>query len=127
MVKLLNKVVQLTVSPPLVSYSPTLIILCIMEYVYVFASVGSRRALLIVFPVITKAAASVRPRKEAILTQSPVRALMFSFSVWGPGSWSTQGDRNLLNLFFYYSSAALFGLCGAIAARENFLLAETVA
>jgi len=57
-------------------------------------TVGSRRALLIVFPVITKAAANVRQRKEAILTQSPVRALMFSFGVWGPGSWSSQGDRN---------------------------------
>ncbi len=82
-------------------------------------TIGSSRALLI-----TKAAASVRQRKEAVLTQSPARTLMFSFSVWGPGSWSSQGDRNVLNLFFL-SSATLFGLRGAIPARENLLLAET--
>lgn len=92
---------------------------------YAFVTIGS--ALLIGFPVITKAAASVRQRKEAVLTQSPARALMFSFGVWGPGSWSAQGDRNLLNLFFFFSfksSATLFGLRGAIPARENLLLAE---
>lgn len=70
------------------------------------------RALLIVFPVITKAAASVRQRKEAILTQSPMRALMFSFGVWGPGSWSTQGDRNLLNLFFLIHTPLYLGCVG---------------
>lgn len=50
---------------------------------YAFMTIGSSRALLIGFPVITKAAASVRLQKEAVLTQSPMRALMFSFGVQG--------------------------------------------
>lgn len=79
----------------------------------------STSALLIGFPVIRKAAASVHQRKEAVLTQGPMRALMFSVCVWGPGSWSTQGDRNSLNLFL---TTALFGPHGVIPARVNLLL-----
>lgn len=74
--------------------------------------------LLIGFPVIRKAVAGVRQRKEMVLTQGPVGTLLFLCGVQGLGSWS---DRNSLRLFFSLSTA-LFGLCRAITARANLSL-----
>lgn len=54
--------------------------------------------LLIGFPVIRKAVAGVRQRKEVVLTQGPVGTLLFLCGVQGLGSWS---DRNSLSLFFH--------------------------
>lgn len=74
--------------------------------------------LLIGFPVIRKAVAGVRQRKEVVLTQGPIGTLLFLYGVQGLGSWS---DRNSLS-FFFSLSTALFGLCRAITARANLSL-----
>lgn len=50
------------------------------------------------FPVIRKAVAGVRQRKEVVLTQGLVGTLLFLCGVQGLGSWS---DRNSLSLFFH--------------------------
>lgn len=54
--------------------------------------------LLIGFPVIRKAVAGVRQRKEVVLTQGPMGTLLFLCGVQGLGRWS---DRNSLSLFFH--------------------------